>query len=118
MPWVASWLADASRANGRCSSSTTSTGKRKSTLLMPLHASEQEQPSPTMHGCSWWPPRAGGSGPCASRPGPLHPVAPRSNSGIDVVTGEIIGPHQQSREPTERVVMAFHELVNIGLIVG
>jgi hypothetical protein len=38
MPWVASWLADASRANGRCSSSTTSTGKRKSTLLMPLHA--------------------------------------------------------------------------------
>jgi hypothetical protein len=47
----------------------------------------------------------------------LDLVAPRSNSGIDVVTGEIIGPYQQSRELTKRVVMAFHELVNIGPIV-
>jgi hypothetical protein len=47
----------------------------------------------------------------------LHLVAPRSNSGIDVVIGEIICPYQQCREPTKRVVVAFHELVNIGLIV-
>jgi hypothetical protein len=59
---------------------------------------------------------APGSGPCASRLGPLRPVAPRSNSGIDVVTGEIIGPYQQSRESTERVGMASHELVDIGLV--
>src|SRR5215216_420237 len=43
---------------------------------------------------------------------------PRLDSGIDVVAGDIVSPHQQSREPTKRVVMAFHELVNIGLIIG
>jgi hypothetical protein len=44
--------------------------------------------------------------------------AARLDSGIGVVTGDIVSPHQQSREPTKGVVMAFHELVNIGLIVG
>jgi len=52
----------------------------------------------------------------ALRNGPL--LAPRFDSRVGVIACEIIGPHQQSREPTERVVMAFHELVNIGLIVG
>jgi hypothetical protein len=59
-----------------------------------------------------------------ARPRPLgrarsrESFAPRLDSGIDVVAGDVVSPHQQSREPTKQVVVAFHELVNIGLIVG
>jgi hypothetical protein len=48
----------------------------------------------------------------------LDPLAPLFDSWIDVVACDIVGPHQQSCEPSERVAMASGELVNIRLLVG